>query len=54
MDMIYPLPFRDWRELNSRPGVNTQQIASAEPEIDSGSGDSADVPVRHRRAHRRG
>jgi beta-lactamase class C len=52
MDQIYHLPFRDWLELNSRPGVNTQQIASADPEIESGSGDSADVPA-HRKAGRR-
>src|SRR5690348_7064541 len=54
MDQIYHLPFRDWLELNSRPGVNTREIASAEPEIDSGSGDSADVPIHHRKRHGRG
>ena len=43
MDQIYHLPFRDWLELNSRPGVDTQQIASADPEIESGSGDLADA-----------
>ena len=52
MDQIYHLPFRDWLELNSRPGVDTQQIASADPEIESGSGDSADVPAQ-RKARRR-
>jgi beta-lactamase class C len=44
MDQLYRLPFRDWLELNSRPGVSTQEIASADPEIDSGSGDAADAP----------
>ena len=44
MDQLYHLPFRDWLELNSRPGVNTREIASADPDIDSGSGDSADAP----------
>jgi len=44
MDQIYRLPFRDWLELNSPQGVNTQEIASADAEIDSGSGDSADAP----------
>jgi beta-lactamase class C len=43
MDQLYHLPFRDWLELNSRPGVNTQEIASADAEIDSGSGDSGDA-----------
>jgi beta-lactamase class C len=51
MDQLYHLPFRDWLELNSRPGVNTQQIASSDPEIESGSGDSADSPAR--KAHGR-
>ncbi|GAA3907322.1 serine hydrolase domain-containing protein [Sphingomonas limnosediminicola] len=44
MDQLYHLPFRDWLELNSRPGANTQEIASSDPEIDSGSGDSVDTP----------
>ena len=48
MDMIYHLPFRDWLELNSRPGVNTQEIATSDPELENGSGDSADVPARRR------
>jgi len=52
MDMIYRLPFRDWLELNSKPGVNTQEIASSDAELESGSGDSADVPA-HRKARRR-
>jgi beta-lactamase class C len=52
MDMIYRLPFRDWLELNSRTGVNTQQIASADAELESGSGDSTDVPA-PRKARRR-
>jgi beta-lactamase class C len=52
MDMIYHLPFRDWLELNTKPGVNTQEIASADAE-ESGSGDSADAPRLHRKAHRR-
>jgi beta-lactamase class C len=51
MDMIYHLPFRDWLELNTKPGVNTQEIASADAE-ESGSGDSADAPRLHRKAHR--
>ena len=52
MDMIYRLPFRDWLELKSKPGVNTQEIASADAELESGSGDSADVPA-HRKARGR-
>ena len=44
MDQLYHLPFRDWLEINSRPGMNTQEIASADADIDSGSGDSADAP----------
>jgi beta-lactamase class C len=52
MDMIYHLPFRDWLELNSKPGVNTREIATADSEIESGSGDSADAP-RHRKARGR-
>ena len=52
MDMIYRLPFRDWLELKSKPGINTQEIASADAELESGSGDSADVPA-HRKARGR-
>ena len=52
MDMIYHLPFRDWLELNSKPGVNTQEIASADSLEESGSGDSADSPSR-KKARRR-
>ena len=52
MDMIYRLPFRDWLELKSKPGVNTQEIASADAELESGSGDSADLPA-HRKARGR-
>ena len=52
MDMIYRLPFRDWLELKSKPGVNTQEIASTDAELESGSGDSADVPA-HRKSRRR-
>lgn len=52
MDMIYHLPFRDWLELKSKPGVNTQEIASADAELESGSGDSADGPG-HRKARGR-
>ena len=52
MDMIYHLPFRDWLELKSKPGVNTQEIASADAELENGSGDSADVPA-HRKARGR-
>jgi beta-lactamase class C len=44
MDQLYHLPFRDWLELNSRPGLNTREIASADAEIESGSGDSGDAP----------
>jgi beta-lactamase class C len=49
MDMIYRLPFRDWLELNSRPGINTQAIAANEPDPDSGSGDAPADRIRHRR-----
>ena len=52
MDMIYHLPFRDWLELKSKPGVNTQEIASTDAELESGSGDSADMPA-HRKSRRR-
>ena len=52
MDMIYHLPFRDWLELNSKPGVNTQEIASADSLEESGSGDSADSPSRKKARHR--
>ena len=51
MDMIYHLPFRDWLELNSKPSVNTQEIASADAE-ESGSGDSSDAPALHKRSRR--
>ena len=44
MDQLYHLPFRDWLELKSKPGINTQEIASADSELESGSGDS--VPAR--------
>ena len=46
MDMIYRLPFRDWLELNAKPGVNTQEIASSDSELESG--DSADGPTRRK------
>jgi beta-lactamase class C len=52
MDMIYHLPFRDWLELNTKPGVNTQEIASTDSET-TDSGDSADAPPRHARHRRR-
>jgi beta-lactamase class C len=39
MDMIYHLPFRDWLELNTRPGPNTRTIAAADAEPENGSGD---------------
>jgi len=52
MDQIYHLPFRDWLELKSKAGVNTQEIASADSELESGSGDSADLPA-HRKARGR-
>ena len=45
MDMIYHLPFRDWLELKTQPGANSQEIASSDSD-DSGNGDSADVPAR--------
>jgi beta-lactamase class C len=47
MDQLYHLPFRDWLELKSKPGIDTQDIVSADSELESGSGDS--VP-----AHRKG
>jgi beta-lactamase class C len=40
MDMIYHLPFRDWLELDMKPSLNTQTIAAAETDNDSGSGDA--------------
>jgi beta-lactamase class C len=40
MDQLYHLPFRDWLELKSKPGIDTQDIASADSELESGSGDS--------------
>jgi beta-lactamase class C len=39
MDMIYHLPFRDWLELSSRPGLKPQEVAQAEPELENGGGD---------------
>ena len=39
MDMIYHLPFRDWLELSSRPGLRPQEVAQAEPELENGGGD---------------
>jgi hypothetical protein len=50
MDQIYGLPFRDWLELKSKPGIDSQEIASADSELESGSGDS--VP-KHRTARGR-
>jgi beta-lactamase class C len=39
MDMIYHLPFRDWLELNSRPGSRTQEIAEADSQVENGDGE---------------
>jgi beta-lactamase class C len=39
MDMIYRLPFRDWLELNSRPGGRTQEIAEADSQVENGDGE---------------
>src|SRR3712207_9227362 len=39
MDMLYGLPFRDWLELNARPGTATQMIAAADAAPESGNGD---------------
>ncbi len=37
--MIYHLPFRDWLELNSRPGSRTQEIAEADSQVENGDGE---------------
>jgi len=39
MDMIYHLPFRDWLEVDSRPGLRSQEIAQADAEVENGGGD---------------
>jgi len=49
MDMIYHLPFRDWLELNSGPGLRTQEIAQADAEVENGGGD---LPASERRGGR--
>ncbi len=49
MDMIYQLPFRDWLELDLRPG-EPQTIAEAEPESEVGGGDVR--PANRARARR--
>jgi beta-lactamase class C len=48
MDQLYHLPFRDWLELKSKPGIDTQDIASADSELESGSGDSVPAPRKGR------
>jgi hypothetical protein len=48
MDQLYHLPFRDWLELKSKPGIDTQDIASADSELESGSGDSVAAPRKGR------
>jgi len=50
MDMIYHLPFRDWLELDLRPGEKPMTIAETEPESEVGGGDVS--PANHARAHR--
>jgi len=50
MDMIYHLPFRDWLELDLRPGEKPMTIAEAEPESEVGGGDVS--PANRARAHR--
>jgi beta-lactamase class C len=49
MDMIYHLPFRDWLELNSGPGLRIQEIAQADAEVENGGGD---LPASERRGGR--
>jgi len=49
LDMIYHLPFRDWLELNSGPGLRTQEIAQADAEVENGGGD---LPASERRGGR--
>lgn len=36
MDMIYQLPFRDWLEVDSRPGLRPQEVAQNDAEAENG------------------
>jgi beta-lactamase class C len=36
MDMIYHLPFRDWLEVDSRPGLHPQEVAQNDADVENG------------------
>ena len=53
MDMVYHLPFRDWLELDSKPGLRPANVAEAGQEAENGDANAAVVAssARHAAGH---